>query len=179
MTECPIISHPLRITEVPAQGRKLVIEADADARAALARSLDIPSVNAFRAEFSINVDASDRVVVQGRIQADVTRTCVVTLDEISEKIDEAVATEFVPESGTGHDEQDAEIVVDPEMGDVEVYTDGMIDLGVLATEHLALGLDPYPRKADAAFAGREEMSDAEASPFAALAALRSSERKDG
>jgi hypothetical protein len=54
--------------------------------------------------------------------------------------------------------------------------DGRIDLGALAAEFLALGLDPYPRKPGAAFDLGEAEPERE-SPFAALARLRG--EKDG
>ena len=46
--------------------------------------------------------------------------------------------------------------------------DGKIDLGALAAEFFALGLDPYPRKPDAIFEQSAESEPAD-SPFAALA----------
>jgi hypothetical protein len=52
--------------------------------------------------------------------------------------------------------------------------DGRIDLGALAAEFLALGLDPYPRKPGAAFEGAEPEPERD-SPFAALARLRGGE----
>ena len=53
----------------------------------------------------------------------------------------------------------------------EPLVGGMIDLGEVATEFLSLGLDPYPRKADAAFATPAAEDDTP-HPFAALAALK-------
>jgi hypothetical protein len=46
--------------------------------------------------------------------------------------------------------------------------EGRIDLGALAAEFMALGLDPYPRKPGAAFAPPAEAAGAD-SPFEALA----------
>ena len=46
--------------------------------------------------------------------------------------------------------------------------DGKIDLGALAAEFLALGLDPYPRKPGVAFDPPEPQGGRD-SPFAALA----------
>ena len=46
--------------------------------------------------------------------------------------------------------------------------DGKIDLGALAAEFLALGLDPYPRKPGVEFAALASEGDA-GSPFATLA----------
>lgn len=45
--------------------------------------------------------------------------------------------------------------------------DGKVDLGVLAAEFFALGLDPYPRKPGASFKPPDEQR-AKDSPFSAL-----------
>ena len=45
--------------------------------------------------------------------------------------------------------------------------DGRIDIGALAAEFFALGLDPYPRKAGVAFE-RPAEPEGEATPFSAL-----------
>jgi hypothetical protein len=47
----------------------------------------------------------------------------------------------------------------------------MVDLGVVVTEFLSLGIDPYPRKADVEFAA-PSVEDDTPHPFAALAALK-------
>ena len=51
-----------------------------------------------------------------------------------------------------------------------MIVDGRIDLGGLAGEFLALGLDPYPRKPDASFDLGEPEPERD-SPFAALSGL--------
>ncbi len=49
--------------------------------------------------------------------------------------------------------------------------DGTIDLGALAAEFLALGLDPYPRKPGAEFAPISDPQDATERPFDVLKKL--------
>jgi len=53
--------------------------------------------------------------------------------------------------------------------DPDPVIDGKIDLGALATEFFALGLDPYPRKPGVEFVAPAESAPPD-SPFAALAA---------
>ena len=52
--------------------------------------------------------------------------------------------------------------------DTDPIVDGKIDLGALAAEFFALGLDPYPRKPGVSFESPEE-PEATVSPFSALA----------
>jgi uncharacterized metal-binding protein YceD (DUF177 family) len=52
----------------------------------------------------------------------------------------------------------------------DLIEDGIIDLGGYVVEHLALELDPFPRKPGAEFTPPE--TDPEPSPFAVLARLK-------
>jgi hypothetical protein len=54
----------------------------------------------------------------------------------------------------------------------DTIIDGKIDLGALAAEFMALGLDPYPRKPGVAFAEIVDDEVIEESPFAQLAGLK-------
>ena len=54
--------------------------------------------------------------------------------------------------------------------------DGKIDLGALAAEFFALGLDPYPRKPGVVCSNRPKSREATISPFSALASVRRAER---
>ena len=54
------------------------------------------------------------------------------------------------------------------LNEPEALVGGVIDLGVVATEFLILGLDPYPRKPDAVFEAPQDLKP-DGGPFAALA----------
>jgi hypothetical protein len=60
----------------------------------------------------------------------------------------------------------------------EVLVGGGIDLGAIATEFLILGLDPYPRKPDAALFQGSPVGEDAAHPFAPLAALKKGQGGD-
>ena len=57
-------------------------------------------------------------------------------------------------------------------------SDGVVDLGAVATEFLLLGIDPYPRKPGAVF-DAPPAGDAAGHPFAALAALKKGDGEKG
>ena len=63
-------------------------------------------------------------------------------------------------------EEQADEDIDPESEDEIVYDGSTIDLGEAATEQLALGLDPYPRKPGATL--DDEADAPSSSPFAVL-----------
>src|SRR6185295_1154534 len=109
----------------------------------------------------------------GRLKASLDQSCVATGEPVPAHIDESFDLRFVPEpKGQG-------AVDEIELGgdDLDtIFHDGSaIDLGGAIADTLALSLDPYPRSASADTALKEAgvLTEEEASPFAALAALKS------
>lgn len=166
-------------TDVPPAGTHVVIEADAAARAELARLAGAVSVEAMRAEFEVKPWSSDGFAVEGRVTATLTQSCVVTLEPVPGVVDEAISLKLVPPEAMARYEETPDeeggIDVDPALELPEPFEDGVIDLGAIAVEHFLVGIDPYPRKEGAVFdaeaAGVGEGAE-ELSPFAALARLR-------
>ena len=69
--------------------------------------------------------------------------------------------------------ESAEIDIDAAPSEeAEPLIGNSVDLGLLATEFLMLGIDPYPRKPGVAFDAPEAAADPAGHPFAALAALQ-------
>lgn len=168
---------PLRADEVPEGGTHRDLQADAATRAAVARAAGLVELPRLAAHFEIRRRGADELQVTGTVSASVVQTCVVTLEPVTNPVEEAVDVRFAPPSDKPPPEPDPD--VDPsELPDPpEALVDGTVDLGALAVEFLLLGLDPYPRKPDAVFSApaAEEPS---ASPFAALAALKGKPEKE-
>ncbi len=97
------------------------------------------------------------------MRAQVSQTCVVSLDDFSSRIEEPVDVVFLPEADVAR--MAAERAAQPANHDEEAALDdlpdpivgGRIDLGALAAEILILGLDPYPRKPGVVFADRQHL----------------------
>jgi uncharacterized metal-binding protein YceD (DUF177 family) len=110
-------------------------------------------------------------------QADVVQSCVVTLDPVSARVEDAITQEVVfaeaPAAGAPDREVDVELDDDPEI----VYGDAF-DLGEFAAQQLALALDPYPRKPGVAFSGYSDAAG-ETGPFAGLGKLKETLSKKG
>jgi len=152
------------IDEIPDSGRTIELDADEAARAAIAKAAGVDSVARLSAAFTLSRAGRAGVHVTGTVSATVRQTCVVTLDAVTNEIEEAVYLVFAPTRAG------IESVVegsDPP----EPLVDGTVDLGAVATEFVILGIDPYPRKPGAEFR-TPATADASASPFAALAALK-------
>jgi uncharacterized metal-binding protein YceD (DUF177 family) len=140
-------------------GHDRAVEADAAELAKLATRLQLPAVNALTCRFRLRPTPDDAIAAEGWLDAVVTQTCVVSLDEFTTLVSEHFIIRFVP---AGRESDD----IDPESEDEIPYNDGVIDLGEAAVEQLALALDPWPRKPDAALP--EAVEDEPASPFTAL-----------
>lgn len=161
------------VTSLPAKGVTVVLSADESERAALAADMDIVAVDTLEATFLVAPWRKHGVKVTGEVRGTVRQACVVTLEPVPETIVEAVEVTYLPESEIGPVSD--EIEIDPDADDPpEPLPGNAIDLGAVAAEHLALGLDPYPRAPGVAFEGHveDDGSADRANPFAALAALK-------
>jgi len=160
-------SVPVRLDDIPEEGRRLELEADAAARTAVATAAGLDGITRMHAAFDLARRGRDGLRVVGTVSATVRQTCVVTLDPVENEIAEEINLVFAPAAGTR-----ANVDLAADMGEPpEVLVDGVVDLGVIATEFLILGIDPYPRKDGAVFEPPPS-ADAGGHPFAALAALR-------
>lgn len=164
MTDGPL-HRLLIVATVPPEGLQVEIVADARERESLARANDLPSVERFVARLEARHAGRDGLSVRGRLEAEATRVCVVTLEPFVEEIREEVELRFAPEvEAAGHDAAEGDDPPDPIVG-------GQVDLGAAVAEFFTLGLDPYPRKPGAAF-DPSALRDESGSPFAALKALK-------
>ena len=165
-------SVAVRLDDIPDTGRRVTLEADPAARAALAKPLAVDAVERVAATFDLAHRGRDGLHVTGRVTATVRQTCVVTLEPVVNEIDEEVDVDFAPQSEIqlAQSEADADGPNLPE--GPEPIIGNSVDLGLLATEYLILGVDPYPRKPGVAFDLPKAGDVPEGSPFAALAALK-------
>jgi uncharacterized metal-binding protein YceD (DUF177 family) len=170
MTDHPW-SASVRVDDVPVEGRHVALEAGPEIRAALAKPVGVVAIDRLVARFDVTRRGRDGFRVAGEVSATVRQSCVVTLEPVSNEINEPIEVDFAPPRADKLKDV-SEIEIDSEAEDeAEPLTGNSIDLGLLATEFLILGVDPYPRKVDADFTA-PAVDDAAANPFAALAALK-------
>ena len=170
-------SHAVLARDIPPGGKRFRVQADEEERARLAAALDILEVTALSGDLEIHPVATQAFRVCGRLEARVVQTDVVTLDPVAQAVAEDVDVTLMPAEQQGRGPDRGEVFVDvAEEDGPDLFHNGRIDLGVLLTEHLALGLDPYPRAAETQFPGHVESDPtADPSPFAALAKIRKPE----
>jgi uncharacterized metal-binding protein YceD (DUF177 family) len=171
---------PVTVAQIPETGLHREIEADQTIRHAMAEMGGLREVLSANASFNVMPRSGGRFHVTGHVRARIGQTCVVTLEEIENDIDEQVDLIFAPSEQVP---QMAALVDEAEESDeetpdpLEPIENGMIDLGKLATDALYLAVDPYPRKPGAVFERMVEAADPEDHPFAALKALKAEPKK--
>ena len=163
-------AHRLPLDQIR-DGDRIDLVADAEECGAIAGRLGLLSLDRLEAHAVLSRDGQ-KVRATGRLKAMVDQACVATGVSVPAHVDEAFELSFLPEPRPGG--ADEELELSP--GDLDtIFHDGSaIDLGGAITDTLALALDPYPRSAEADSALKEAgvISEEEAGPFAALAALK-------
>jgi uncharacterized metal-binding protein YceD (DUF177 family) len=170
----PEFSRTVRVDQIPVSGIRLELKAKPTELAALAKRFAIQSIDDLTANVTLKAMAGGSLIrMDGHLNAQVVQTCVVTLDPVSQTVDEDFSLTF---GGAADDIAGGEIELSLDDEDPpDPIIDGTIDVGEVVAEHLALALDPFPRKPGISFDGGDG-NDVEAekktSPFAVLAQLR-------
>ena len=163
MSSAPEFSRPLRAHEIGGTVKRLVLEAGAAECAALAARFDLVSLAQLTATLEIKREVRGIRVV-GQVHGQGEQACVASAEpvpfQVTERIDLLLAE---PPTGGGEIELAADEL------DVEPFTGDVIDLGEIAAQAFALGLDPYLRL-PGSVAGiiSEDEATALRSPFAVL-----------
>jgi hypothetical protein len=175
---------PVALEEVAEAGQHYDLVADADVRAAVRRVAGLRDLPRLEAHFDVTRHGSGGLRVAGAVSATVGQNCVVTLEPLTNEIEEEVDLVFAPQRptnpGSGGSERSEEAgseaapsekaSSDRAWGEPEPLIGGVVDLGALATEFLILGLNPYPRKPGAVFEPPRDVRPQEG-PFAVLSQL--------
>jgi uncharacterized metal-binding protein YceD (DUF177 family) len=169
MTDASLFSRIVRVDALPREGRTLTIEANSEEKQALASFFKLPAIAALTATLHVQAQGRGGARVTGSVHGEVTQICVASLEPFTVIVDEDVDVRFVPERAASPRSAAAQEALTVSIDDDEPdpIVDGKVDLGALAAEFLALGLDPYPRKPGAVFES-DGNSDPTDSPFSVL-----------
>jgi cytochrome b pre-mRNA-processing protein 3 len=168
---------PVTVEEVAESGQHFDLIADAPVRAAVAKAVALRELPRFEASFDVTRRSSGGLHVTGSISATVDQNCVVTLEPLTNEVEESIdlifePPELVPKTAAQPEGQRRSV----DWNDPEPLIGGGVDLGALAIEFLILGLDPYPRKPGAVFETTQDVNT-DQGPFAALGRL--AKRQEG
>jgi hypothetical protein len=167
---------PISVTDVPEGGLRVELEADEPTCQAVAKAAGVNEIAWVKARFDLARHGRHGLHVVGAVSALVGQLCVVSLEPVVNEVDEAIDLVFGLETPTPTPARSLDIAVDAD-DPPELLVNGMVDLGAIATEFLILGIDPYPRKAGAAFVAPPDKETA-GKAFASLAALKRSRSTD-
>lgn len=166
----PEFSRRLAAASVTARGRLETLRATAEERAALARRFDLLALDTLEGEIAARPHKRDGVALRGEGRAAVVQSCVVSLEPVAQTVRFTFERRFEPGAPDPNlFDGDIDALLQEEDPPDPLPADGVIDLGEVLAEELALALDPYPRRPDAEIPAewRGEEVPAEAPPPAA------------
>ena len=164
-------SKPVLLHELGRGPVSLTLEPDAAERAKVAKDLGLESLPVLKAQLTLK-SWMDGVEITGRFDAVVVQVCAVSLDPFEHPLVGEIEVRAVPQgSPQAPDAAGGEVDYDPESPDPpDVLQGEAIDIAGYVVEHLALEIDPFPRKPGAVF--EPPKAEEEASPFAVLKRLK-------
>lgn len=147
----------------------------------MAQELGLISLRKLRFSGEIRPQGASDWTLNAVLGATVEQACVVTLQPVTTRIDEAVSRSYLAEMPEATPDSETEMPED----DTAEPLPRTLDLTVVLREALALALPLYPRAPDAALEtasftepGKTPMTDEDARPFAGLKDLRDNLGKD-
>ena len=146
----------LNPSKLPKKGERITGSADEQMLVEIAVQLQILRVEKLSWELVAKPWGKKGFRLDGVVKGNVAQACIVTLEPVVEQIEEIVDLRFVPEDSLKDKPRKTEVEEDinfdatPE-DEPEIYAGDIFNAMPFVIEHLALGLDPYPRSAGAAF----------------------------
>ena len=153
-------------SEVDRRDVSLDLAADEGVRHAVARRLDLLALSRFEARVRLCAWL-DGAILRGDWTADLQQACVVTLEPVAASLSGTFELRLLPVGSSNAPEEGPDAVIDPLADDPPDLIEGpVIPVGDYLVEHLALELDPFPRRPGAVFVPPEDPGVI--TPFAAL-----------
>ena len=161
--------NSLNIGEIPRDGLSFDLAPDVNERKTIARDLDLLVLDRLEARVCVTAWL-DGVQIDGDWSADIAQACGVTLERLDTTLRGDFLVRAVP-AGSPHAPADDDIELSLDADDPpDVLESDVFDVADYVLEHLALEIDPFPRKPGVEFVQPKEPD--ELSPFAVLKKLR-------
>ncbi len=158
------------LAEVRNHPGPLELAPDAAARERIGRVLGLDELKALSATVAV-APWLDGVSIAGRWVATVVQTCGVSLEPFATGLEGAFELKAVPADSAAAQPPEAPVEIDPDAEDPPDVLEGeAVDVAAYVVEHLALEIDPFPRRPGVAF--EPPAPETPPSPFAVLAQLR-------
>jgi uncharacterized metal-binding protein YceD (DUF177 family) len=167
-------------------GAALEIAASDSERAALVKRFGFLGLPAFSARVTVDRRPGGQVVVEGRLRGRIVQACILTLDPVTQDLDETFRIVFKQDLAEERDPESGEALMSAQTDAPEPLPGNLLDVGEIVAEQLSLAADPYPRKQGVKLEdvlpkprkdGRHGRPEQRRHPFAGLAALRDKPRR--
>ncbi len=188
-TDKPLKSEIERFVDLDRMGNRgaaLDIVASDGERAALAKRFGFLGLPAFSARVTVDLRPGRQVVVEGRLRGKVVQACILTLDPVTQELDDTFRIVFQQDMTEERDPESGEALLSAQADAPEPLAGNMLDVGEIVAEQLLLAADPYPRRPGVKLEdvlpkarnnGRPARNEQRRHPFAGLAALRDKPRR--
>ncbi len=179
-----------RVVDLDRLGRSgsgLEIAATEGECAALAKRFGFLSLQGFSARVTVDLQPGDQVIVEGRLRGKIVQACVLSLEPVTQELDDAFRIVFQKDLAEEHDPESGEAVLNAQADAPEPLSGNMLDVGEIVAEQLSLAAEPYPRHPGVKLEDvlpkskggpRRGAPGQQRHPFAGLAALRDKPRRD-
>jgi uncharacterized metal-binding protein YceD (DUF177 family) len=180
------IERIVDLDRMGAGGSAVDIVASNGERAALAKRFGFLGLPAFSARVTVDRRIGGQIVVEGRLRGKIVQACVLTLDPVTQELDDAFRLVFKKDLADERDPESGEAVLSAQADAPEPLSGNLLDVGEIVAEQLSLAADPYPRRPGAKLedvlprprgAGRKGAPEQRRHPFAGLAVLRDKPRR--
>lgn len=172
MSELPLpLQYLFELGHLTPAGTTVTVEPKPGDLPRIATWAGVAAVEKFKGIVSLRRISTSRFGFEADLSADIVQACVVTLEPVAAHIERHVERElhYVPRAPV----EEGELTLAAGDDDVpETITSLEYDLAGPLLEEFALAIDPYPRKAGAAFAAPVETEEVPESPFAVLKSLK-------
>jgi uncharacterized metal-binding protein YceD (DUF177 family) len=180
------IERIVDLDRLGANGTAVEIVASDGERAALAKRFGFLGLPAFTARVTVDRRIGGQVVVEGRLRGKIVQACVLTLDPVTQELDDTFRLVFKKDLADERDPESGEAVLSAHVDSPEPLSGNLLDVGEIVAEQLSLMAEPYPRRPGAKLedvlprprgGGRKGPTEQRRHPFAGLAALRDKPRR--
>lgn len=173
------------VSSLPASGFQVNLSANEQELAAIAELTSVSAIKRLDVNLLVKRWRKDGIQIDGNIKAQLEQPCRLTLEPVTQYLDEDFRATFIPEGSKLariETDSDGEIVLDPEGDDLpDTFTGHRIDLWPVVMEHFVLAIDPFPQASGAKLENTDSIEDSfvdkRKSPFSVLSALKTDKKQ--
>ena len=171
-------AHTLQVADLKDSAENAFdLRPDAETCSRIAVDLDMLSLRKVSIKGSLQPSGQKGWLLNARLGATVQQRCVITLDPVTTRLEEAVVRYYAPQPAEPDDTSEVEMIEDM----TEEQLGREVNLLEIIIETIALASPTYPRSSNATQSdtrvtepGKTPLSDDDVKPFASLSTLRPS-----